>query len=258
MSDFLARLVQRQWGQFPTMQPRLPSVFAPAMGQMGFQETEGGIDTTAPLIKEHTPQGALEKQPVREPELPKSDETLLTSRVFQPMVESHLVNRLGTEAPESPRVSDATPLVDVRSIQRTHVTEIPRMSAQRKINDEGIQTQRQTRPRQDGRGEESLHLVPSDIAGSMAIPRLAEPRARNQARTLQQAEAPRSLVGAGSSAERAQNISPTLAESPVQVTIGRIEVTAVTQAAPAKRAAAPRKPAMSLDDYLARRRRRES
>jgi hypothetical protein len=45
---------------------------------------------------------------------------------------------------------------------------------------------------------------------------------------------------------------------PVQVTIGRIEVTALTQAAPAKRPAAPRKPAMSLDDYLARRQGRQS
>jgi hypothetical protein len=45
---------------------------------------------------------------------------------------------------------------------------------------------------------------------------------------------------------------------PVQVTIGRIEVTALTQAAPANRPAAPRKLAMSLDDYLARRQGRQS
>lgn len=257
MSDFLARLVQRQWGQIPTIQPRLPSVYAPVMDQMGFQEAEGVADTTAPLIKEHSPQATLERQWVPELERPKSDETLLTSRVFQPMVESHSVSRLATEAPESSRVSDATPFVDLQGIQRAHVAEMPRMSAQRQINDEGIQTQQQTRPGQDGRGEENLHLVPSDIAGSMAIPRLAESRARNQARTPQQASAPRSLVGAGSSAERAQNSPQTVTDSPVQVTIGRIEVTAVTQAALTKRAAAPRKPAMSLDDYLARRRRRE-
>jgi hypothetical protein len=48
------------------------------------------------------------------------------------------------------------------------------------------------------------------------------------------------------------------AEPPIHVTIGRIEVTAMTQAAPAKRLTAPGKPAMSLDDYLARRQRRES
>ncbi len=43
----------------------------------------------------------------------------------------------------------------------------------------------------------------------------------------------------------------------VHVTIGRIEVTAVTSVPAQRRAAIPRKPAMSLDDYLARRQRRE-
>jgi len=45
-------------------------------------------------------------------------------------------------------------------------------------------------------------------------------------------------------------------ENPIHVTIGRIEVTAVTGAPPAKRAPA-RKQTMSLDDYLARRQRRD-
>lgn len=52
--------------------------------------------------------------------------------------------------------------------------------------------------------------------------------------------------------ERAQPV----AEAPVQVTIGRIEVTALVQAAPPKRAPA-RKPNLSLDDYLVRRHGRE-
>ena len=45
-------------------------------------------------------------------------------------------------------------------------------------------------------------------------------------------------------------------ETPVHVTIGRIEVTAMTAAAPVKRAPV-RKQTMSLDDYLARRQRRD-
>ena len=40
---------------------------------------------------------------------------------------------------------------------------------------------------------------------------------------------------------------------PVRVTIGRIEVTALTEAAPSKRVAAERKPKIPLDEYLARR-----
>ena len=47
------------------------------------------------------------------------------------------------------------------------------------------------------------------------------------------------------------------AEPEVHVSIGRIEVTAVTAAPAQRRAAIPRKPAISLDDYLARRQRRE-
>jgi hypothetical protein len=45
-------------------------------------------------------------------------------------------------------------------------------------------------------------------------------------------------------------------ETPVHVTIGRIEVTAMTAATPSKRVPA-REQSMSLDDYLARRQRRE-
>ena len=55
-------------------------------------------------------------------------------------------------------------------------------------------------------------------------------------------------------AERAR---PPVADAPVQVTIGRIEVTALVQAAPSKRAAPARKPTLSLDDYLTRRHGRE-
>jgi hypothetical protein len=47
------------------------------------------------------------------------------------------------------------------------------------------------------------------------------------------------------------------AETPVQVTIGRIEVTAVTAAAPAKQVPMARKQGMTLDTYLARRQRGE-
>ena len=54
-----------------------------------------------------------------------------------------------------------------------------------------------------------------------------------------------------------KNQSGMSAAPEVHVSIGRIEVTAVTSAPAQRRAAIPRKPAMSLDDYLARRQRRE-
>ena len=55
----------------------------------------------------------------------------------------------------------------------------------------------------------------------------------------------------------AREREPADSEPPVHVTIGRIEVTAVSAAPAPRRAAMARKPSMSLDDYLARRQRGE-
>jgi hypothetical protein len=57
--------------------------------------------------------------------------------------------------------------------------------------------------------------------------------------------------------DRVDNLTRPAADAPVRVTIGRIEVTAVTQTAPPKRVAPTRRPSLSLDDYLARRHGRE-
>ena len=77
----------------------------------------------------------------------------------------------------------------------------------------------------------------NDGRGSAAAPRICVKRARAKQPTLE--------------------LGQSGAEPPVHVTIGRIEVTAVTAAPAPRRAAMARKPTMSLDDYLARRQRRE-
>lgn len=180
------------------------------------------------------------------------------------MVKSHPVSWLGTEAPDSPRSSDAVSLVDgsgiiQRDAPRANVVApvISRLSEHRQIKDGEIQTQRETQPREGRHGDERPPVVPSDIAGRIAMPRFVEPRTHDQGRTPPQVDAPVSLVGAGSSTERAQNLPQAVAEPSVQVTIGRIEVTTVPAPSPPKRTPAARKPAMSLGDYLARRQRRE-
>jgi hypothetical protein len=66
-------------------------------------------------------------------------------------------------------------------------------------------------------------------------------------------DAPPSLVAALVSAERPDGIGDRTAEAPVQVTIGRIEVTAVTGPPAPKRKAGTRQPSMSLHEYLTRR-----
>jgi len=90
-----------------------------------------------------------------------------------------------------------------------------------------------------------------------APPRLVEQRPSDQLKAPERMNgltAPAMLArGASLAQERVGDNT----EAPVHVTIGRIEVTAVAPVPTPQRAAIPRKPAMSLDDYLARRQRRE-
>jgi hypothetical protein len=98
-----------------------------------------------------------------------------------------------------------------------------------------------------------LHLV-SPSVGAAALSTGATidfpPRYKPEIETSK----PVSLVARG---DRGQRLGGNDEEAPVHVTIGRIEVTALTTAAAPKRAPASRKPGMSLDEYLSRRQRRE-
>ena len=80
------------------------------------------------------------------------------------------------------------------------------------------------------------------------VPRLL-PQAIPAARPI---EAPPSLV-APISRQGVDGIDADTAEPPVQVTIGRIEVTAMAAPPAPKRKTGPRPPSMSLQEYLARR-----
>ena len=121
------------------------------------------------------------------------------------------------------------------------------------------------------------HEVPAALAPELSPPSIRTNEVSESFRLM----TPRTLVNAvapfgsppESEAGRVQAAHPGLKNRPsvrtpknqpgmsaapeVHVSIGRIEVTAVTSAAAQRRAAIPRKPAMSLDDYLARRQRRE-
>ena len=100
-------------------------------------------------------------------------------------------------------------------------------------------------------------VVPSKKTPPIPPPRLVEQRASghtvtSKRRTSLPGQAPPRLAP-----DHLQHEARGAAEPPVQVTIGRIEVTAVTSASPPKRTPSPRKPSLSLEDYLARQRRRE-
>jgi hypothetical protein len=81
------------------------------------------------------------------------------------------------------------------------------------------------------------------------IPRLV----RQELSRAKPIDAPPSLVAAPVSGKQLDAIARATAEPPVQVTIGRIEVTALGAPPAPKRKTAARQPSMSLQEYLARR-----
>jgi hypothetical protein len=95
------------------------------------------------------------------------------------------------------------------------------------------------------------HADPPPGARIELPPRLVESRLDSQGRSV---TAPPSLVSTGFSGKGSERLTQGEAEPPpVQVSIGRIEVTAVTSPPLPKRKPASRQPSMSLQDYLSRR-----
>lgn len=68
-----------------------------------------------------------------------------------------------------------------------------------------------------------------------------------------QSSAPTSMLSTESTRTRSDSLAQEVSEPPIYVTIGRIEVTALTAPSLPKRKAAARPPSMSLQDYLTRR-----
>lgn len=68
-----------------------------------------------------------------------------------------------------------------------------------------------------------------------------------------QSSAPTSMLSTESTRTRSDSLAQEVSEPPIHVTIGRIEVTALTAPSLPKRKAAARPPSMSLQDYLTRR-----
>ena len=104
---------------------------------------------------------------------------------------------------------------------------------------------------------EQRPLVGPGQSEQAMLPRLVQERVSDRSTAPHRVNcltAPAQLThGAGSAQERAGDNT----ETPVHVTIGRIEVTAVTAPQAQPRPSSPRKPPMSLNDYLARRQGRD-
>jgi hypothetical protein len=258
MSDFLTRLVQRQWGELPTVQPRiapalsLPDALAADVAEdvaSSWNEGEGsrrkwaralsGLDQP-PLAQGEADPWVSDRWVPREKTV-HSGETPPDQRSSAD--EANGANVSVQEFAEEPTdlaghlrlLHPLAGLVEARA-------ESPICDGIRPADRSLLQVQQHT----------TASLKPfSDTASSPA----SQIRSRSAARSFwerSEVSAPPSLLGSQALLERSRTAQVS-SEPPVQVTIGRIEITALSAPPPARRASQPRKPSMSLQDYLAQR-----
>ncbi len=244
MSDFVTRLVDRQTGAATVIQPRIASMFAPPVSQAGPVDSPG-IDAPPPL--EEANRRGVDSSPTseRQGEVPahsaqQPGRMMPGSQISAPA----LGKRRHVESVPAPLVRNA-PLGLSRPADETPA--VPREGSAR-THDHTSRFQ----PAVTGRAKEDR----ADSALELPAPRIEPPPRLVETRhdTPRSAAAPPpSLVSGIGTRRRAEQEHAASTESPVEVTIGRIEVTAVSAAAEQKRKPASRRPAMSLEDYLTRR-----
>jgi len=283
VSDFLSRFAQRQLGELAVIRPNLAPRFAPPAGEPEppvlwetETETAPGRASNAPNgTAAHPPTGArpsvavarnsekgepveVEKREAEPPEPASSARPFFAqvplvlpaspSPAMPPLVRERVRGAVVSKPSEVPEgQSPSIPMQLPRAApQRGAETSMDR-SIERPVLDAAAPSRdasmvsspsaKATRPRLVELHEEST-VAPSVIAPE----RLGASRKASEGR--QHTDARESTAHAAD-------------EPSVHVTIGRIEVTAVTEARPTKRAAPARRPPLSLDDYLAQRRRGE-
>lgn len=253
MSDFLTRLAARQLGRINIIQPRLAPVFAPT-------EPVPGAEFGRPDIEAQT----MPRQPGSTPVFPaKSSEA--RGAVAAPLIDTandaavpDRPARVATtdDAPMSGAMDEAQAVSPAdQPLEARPKLEIPETPVNRRAQVETRETRSLrvesitdiTLPRKAN--PTALH--PNATETPMPLVSSSNDHSVNDVRPVDALVAPATLSPATDRYQK--TIAPNI-EPPVQVSIGRIEVTAVTAApAPKRKAPAPPKPAMSLDNYLARR-----
>ncbi|MBV6469207.1 MAG: hypothetical protein NBKEAIPA_01096 [Nitrospirae bacterium] len=245
MSDFLTRLIQRQTGSLPTVQPRPRSMFAPATDQPGFSI----VDESA--MAEPAPAEVLRRMP----EAPSrvAPTTPSTSAIDAPLPAGTPVGRIQA-APviQPPPVAEPSPTA-IRAEGRAARSEVTSIEQQPPLRTRSLpvapagpepnRRSAENRPERSGRTEV--------VERPLMTPPLLLVRSPHAQPSLA-LSAPPSLRPAEQSGQGPKQ-GQLNEEPPVQVTIGRIEVTAQSTPAFPKRKTGSRPPSMSLEDYLARR-----
>lgn len=245
MSDFVTRLVERQTGAVTMVQPRTPSMFASTMRRAeaadfpiidSMSSHDDATPTPAARIRPSDQRGNLLTQPDQlEGRWSVPDSKATSYPVMRP--------RRAESAPV-PLVQQALAVVKQSGREGAPAsgTEFVTLHEQMPHQHMGV------------RGENSEGPVGAAAMRSAAL--VAPPPLVNvhHATGRSSAAAPPSLVSGTVTGRRTESTThAVLSEPPVEVTIGRIEVTAVSAAPEQKRKPGSRRPAMSLDDYLTRR-----
>lgn len=254
MSDFITRLAQRQLGQIASVMPRLPEMFAPSAPFAGLAPTP-----------------SVEETPAAAPAWRQTDAVSRPTLGAVASANSVASALVLTPKPNSPKAARGSAATQHAANQRT---EAPRAASPLSPQSTDFAPVVAPRLTPTSKHLSELHLTRQMFSVQSSVVDVPDKMAPLRARSMSDQPAP--LITIASSVPASITAPPRLeiktnhgvagvreaaaadAEAPIQVTIGRIEVTALTQSTPPKRAPAPRKPAMSLDDYLVRRQRRES
>jgi hypothetical protein len=243
MSDFLTRLVERQAGRVATIQPRIPSMFVSALDGLDVPTPEPSPMSALHPTGEGTPEegGRL---PVRPAEV-----ELLTARSMAPT--ASLSFRAASPDRDQPSVRPGLNVpTDQSSTMERLDAPLPHSSHRQPVRFQSSASEPApiSVALQSGR----LHHADPALGENIELPpRLVESPIGVRGQLV---AAPPSLVSTGFSGKGSERNTLGEAEPPtVQVSIGRIEVTAVTSPPLPKRKSASRQPSMSLQDYLSRR-----
>ena len=249
MSDFLTRLAERQLGQIETIAPRVKPLYAETMPGARVASL---IDETA-----HEPAVPAEKEgATRAPQLPEvhmesfrsvervpeenrfalPQSSSVPGQLHEPMVRfvaEHVAREL-----EVGRAADK----DARNVTSISADIAPLRAPENMAPIAGPKL-----PRSETSSTPKSVPVSLDKRAQVAPVPLAHSTKPQPLQHVDRPPAPISLPQLKDPLDRADSA----AEAPVHVTIGRIEVTAVTEAAPPKRTLSGRKPRLTLDQYLA-------
>ena len=246
MTDFLTRLAQRHLGRLPVIEPRVPASYAPAVGEAAGRLTIDEMEAR-PLLR-------VDGKPIMKAP-PVSEQMTAGKPAVRPVPP--------TGAPlKGPESSNRTSPIEISPEEEP---ESGRMTERRPS---GIDTPHPLTPRTRGTGppDERLPaeepasmprgLSSADAQSVVSLRKAApEPPARSadgmiseSRRPSERPSAPPSLAAPRRAVTPLRRDTPDFSEPPVHVTIGRIEVTALTASPPPKRAPSPRRPTMSLED----------